>query len=104
MNNYLVDFNDVPWESPAPGIRVKAVVRGGKKLRLVEFTHEFVEPDWCTKAHIGLVLEGELALDIDGIVHKFRAGDGLFIAGGERNRHRHHATPETTRLFLVEEA
>jgi hypothetical protein len=47
MSKAKVDFASLPWEEPATGVRSKAVTRDGKKLRLVEFTSEFVEQDWC---------------------------------------------------------
>jgi quercetin dioxygenase-like cupin family protein len=98
-----VAWGAIPWEAGAPGVRSKTVVRGGKKLRLVEFTSAFVEPDWCTRGHAGLVLEGEMELNVDGRVVRLRAGDALMVPSGEAHRHRHHGTIATTRLFLVEE-
>jgi len=44
-----------------PGARSKFFQQEDKQIRLVEFTDEFVEPDWCEKGHIGYVLEGTLA-------------------------------------------
>jgi len=96
-------FEAIAWEAPAPGLRTKTVVRGGTKLRLVEFGANFVEPDWCTRGHNGLVLEGEMELDVDGRVVRLRAGDALMVPDGQEHRHRHHATIATTRLFVVEE-
>jgi cupin domain len=96
-------WDAIAWETPAPGLRTKTVVRGGKKLRLAEFGEEFVEPDWCTRGHMGLVLEGEMELNVDGRMVRLRAGDAVMIPGGEQHRHRHQATIQTTRLFLVEE-
>ncbi len=96
-------FDAIAWETPAPGVRSKTVVRGRKKLRLVEFSAEFVEPDWCTRGHAGMVLEGEMELDVDGQVVRLRAGDALMVPDGQEHRHRHHATITTTRLFLVED-
>jgi hypothetical protein len=49
MSNYIAEFNTIPWETPARGIRAKSFVCGGKKLRLVEFTQGFIEPHWCIK-------------------------------------------------------
>jgi len=43
MKNYLIDFKNMEWEPPAPGVRYKAYTRGNHKMRLVEFTEEFVE-------------------------------------------------------------
>jgi len=73
-------------------------------FRLVQFGTEFVEPDWCTRGHAGVVLRGAIDLDVAGTAVTFRAGDGIFIPAGERTRHRHRATLETATLFLVEEA
>lgn len=103
INPYGVDFAALPWRSPAPGIRQKSYTQGGTRLRLVEFTDAFVEPDWCRRGHLGYVLEGELAIDFNGTVHTFRAGDALVIPQGEAHRHRHHATLKRAMLFLVEE-
>ena len=96
-------WDAIAWETPAPGLRTKTVVRDAKKLRLVEFGADFVEPDWCARGHVGLVLEGEMELNVDGRVVTLRAGDALMLPGGQEHRHRHHATIKTTRLFLVEE-
>jgi hypothetical protein len=97
-------FDSIAWETPAPGVRTKTVVRGRQKLRLVEFRAEFADPDWCTQGHTGLVLEGEMELNVDGRVVRLAEGDALALPSGEAHRHRHHATIATTRLFLVEEA
>jgi hypothetical protein len=66
MDAKRIDFDALPWESPARGARFKVFRGGGKKVRVVEFTREFVEPDWCEKGHIGFVLKGELEVDFDG--------------------------------------
>ncbi len=103
MKDYIILFDALPWETPAPGVRTKSFDQGEKKLRLVEFTQEFTEQEWCTKAHIGLVLEGEMEVNFNGVIRRYKAGDGLLIPKGEQHRHRHHATIRTTKLFLVEE-
>jgi hypothetical protein len=45
MEQYRVDFDSMSWEIPADGVRFKAYPQSGRKLRLAEFTKEFVEPD-----------------------------------------------------------
>jgi len=65
MEHYKIDFKSMAWETPARGARFKAFEQGGRKLRLVEFSKEFVEPDWCTKGHIGYILEGQIEIDFD---------------------------------------
>lgn len=98
-----VDFAVLPWQVVAPGARFKAVIRQGKKLRLVEFSQEFVEPDWCTKGHVGCVLSGELELEFPDRTERFAAGDGIFIQAGVAEKHRVHVPQESATLLLVEE-
>ncbi|MHC4499416.1 MAG: cupin domain-containing protein [Planctomycetota bacterium] len=62
------------------------MTEGGRKLRLVEFSKEFVEPDWCSRGHIGYVLEGQMEVNFDGKVIVFGPGDGIFIPAGEKHR------------------
>lgn len=60
MDPLSIDFDALPWESTASGARFKAFHSEGKQIRIVEFTRELVEPQWCEKGHVGLVLKGEL--------------------------------------------
>jgi hypothetical protein len=101
--DYQVDFESIPWESPAPGLRFKAYRRDGRSLRLAEFTREFVEPDWCIKGHAGYVLAGEIEVDFHGRKVAFRAGDGLFIPSGSEHRHKARAITDVVTLVLVDE-
>jgi len=103
MKQYKVDFKSTPWETPAVGVRFKVYKQGGKQLRLVEFTDEFVEPDWCTKGHIGYILEGQLEINFNGRVVVFNPGDGLFIPAGEEHKHMGRALTDVVKLILVED-
>ncbi|MHC4798107.1 MAG: phosrestin, partial [Planctomycetota bacterium] len=85
------------------GVRFKTCQQGGKQLRLVEFTRGFVEPDWCTKGHIGYVLEGQLEVDFERDIVVFKTGDGLFIPAGEENKHMAKVLSDVVRIVLVEE-
>lgn len=102
LEHYRLPFESMRWEQPATGMRVKAYEQDGQRLRLVEFTRDFVEPEWCTKGHIGYVLEGEMAVDFHGQVVTFRAGDGLFIPPGDKHGHKARVLTDTARVFLVE--
>ena len=104
MADRRVDFASLDWLTPLPGARFKVFQRGDRKLRLVEFTRGFIEPDWCTKGHIGYVLQGEMDVDFAGDVVRFSAGDGLFIPEGQENRHKATVITDTVRLILVEDA
>jgi len=61
MEPYKIEFDSLPWETPMSGVRFKVFSDGQRQMRLAEFSSEFVEPHWCEKGHIGLVLRGELA-------------------------------------------
>jgi len=103
MKKYKVDFKTMPWETPAPGVRFKFFEQDGRKLRLAEFTKEFVEPDWCTKGHIGYVLDGQMEIDFNGKVIMFGPGDGLFIPVGEKHGHKAKVLTDTLKIILVED-
>jgi len=105
MSGRRIDFDALDWQSPMPGARFKRFADGGRTLRLVEFTEELVEPDWCRKGHVGYVVAGRLTIEFDGESVAYRAGDALFIRAGEADRHMARVAPgETAVLFLVEEA
>ena len=103
MKQYKIDFESMPWESPAVGAKVKAYEQNGRKLRLVEFTREFAEPVWCTKGHIGYILEGQLEINFDGKIVVFGPGDGLLIPPGEKHKHIGRALTDVVKIILVED-
>jgi ethanolamine utilization protein EutQ (cupin superfamily) len=102
MNQYKVSFESIPWEQPAAGVRFKAFEQDGRRLRLAEFTRDFAEADWCTKGHIGYVLDGQMEIDFHGPVVAFRAGDGLFIPAGHEHGHKARVLTESVTVVLVE--
>ena len=104
MKQYRIDFESMAWESPVDGVRFKAYEQDSKKLRLVEFFKEFVEPDWCTKGHIGYILEGQMEIDFDGTKEVFGPGDGIFIPAGQEHKHKGRVLTDIVKAFLVEEA
>jgi len=103
MKKCKVDFDLIPWESPMNGVRFKPYGHGGKRVRLVEFSRDFVELDWCTKGHIGYILEGEMEIDFDGNIVHFASGDGIFIPTGEEYKHIAKVLTDVIRLILVED-
>ena len=88
MKKHLIDFKNMGWESPAPGVREKSHTGNNQRIRLVEFSGEFAEKGWCTEGHAGYVLEGSILIDFNGKPIKFEKGDGLFIPGGEESKHK----------------
>ena len=103
MEQYKIDFESMAWERPVDGVRFKAYEQKGKKLRLVEFAKEFVEPDWCKKGHIGYILEGKMEIDFDGKLIVFGPGDGVFIPEGEKHKHKARVLTDTVKVILVED-
>jgi quercetin dioxygenase-like cupin family protein len=101
MEQYKINFDSMSWQTPADGVKFKAYQQGGRKLRLVEFAKEFVEPDWCTKGHIGYVLEGQMEIDFDGEKVAFGPGDGVFISAGKK--HKAKVLTDVARVILVED-
>ena len=85
---YLIEFDKLPWNTPADGVRFKAFLNGNQQIRLIEFSEGFIEPDWCRKGHAGYVLDGEFAIDYDGKIERYKKEDVLFIPKGEQSRHK----------------
>jgi quercetin dioxygenase-like cupin family protein len=103
MDQHRVLFDGLEWQDGIRGARSKAVRSGTKQLRLVEFTSDFVEPDWCEKGHIGYVIRGELEIDFHGAVVRFPEGSGIFIPPGAATGHKGRSVTPSVLLFLVED-
>jgi hypothetical protein len=88
MDSHLVDFEKLDWNSPAKGVRYKAFVSGNQKLRLIEFSEGFIEPDWCRNGHAGYVLEGAFSIDFSGRIERFGEGEVFFTTKGEGDKHK----------------
>ena len=99
----IINFDAIQWQSTLPGARFKAYREDGKQIRLVEFSSEFVEPDWCEKSHVGFVLEGTLEVDFKGRVLVYPQGSGIFIPQGSATAHKARSITPVVRLVLVED-
>ena len=102
-DHHKIDFNSIPWQTLAHGVRQKVHRQNGKQVRLVEFTDEFMETDWCTKGHIVYILEGQLEVNFNGNTVMFSKGDGLFIPAGEKDRHKGRALTKVVKMLFVED-
>lgn len=100
----VFEFSKLAWEVAAPGARFKAFRQNGKQLRLVEFTNDFIEHDWCENGHIGIVLNGELEVEFKNQVLRYPEGAAILINAGSENGHKARSVTSVVRLFLVEEA
>ena len=88
MDKNLIKFENIEWDKPNPGVRQKIYSDGKKRLRLIQFNDEFIENDWCLKGHIGFVLNGEMRIDFNGTIKKYKKGDGLWIKQGDDSKHK----------------
>jgi quercetin dioxygenase-like cupin family protein len=79
----VVDFEAGRWLELAPGVRMQPLFGEGAMLNLLE-----LEPGAHVPEHdhpheqLGMVLEGELVLRIDGVDHRLPAGHAYRLAGG----------------------
>ena len=104
MMDMLINFEDMGWERPAPGVRQKVHTIGDRRMWLVEFSEGFTEQGWCTRGHVGYVLEGNMSVDFDGRIIDFKTGDRIDIPEGTENRHKAKiAMGERALLLLFEE-
>jgi hypothetical protein len=103
IEQYRVLFDALEWQGTIHGARFKAFRSGTKQLRLVEFTSEFVEQDWCDKGHIGYVIQGVLEIDFHGRLVHYPEGSGIFIPAGLASGHKARSITPTVQLFLVED-
>ncbi|MFC1639489.1 cupin domain-containing protein [Gemmatimonadota bacterium] len=102
LNQYRVDFETVLWQIPMPGVRHKFVNRDNVKLRLVEYAKE-MEPHWCSRGHVGMVLEGRFEIRYDTVTEVYKPGDGVLIPSGEQHRHMGVVLTDTVLCVFVEE-
>ena len=99
---HLVSFGAIAWQSAMAGMRFKEHVRGGRRLRLVEYTPEMA-PHWCERGHLGYVLDGRLEISFSDEVVVLETGDGVDIPSGPEHRHMGRALTEVVRVIFVED-
>lgn len=88
MKKLLINFNAIDWEIPSTGVKQKIYSEGNSRLRLIRFSDDFVEEEWCLKGHQGYVIEGEMEINYSGIKKSYKKGDGLWIESGELEKHK----------------
>lgn len=101
MTQYRVDFDGMPWQSPMRGVRHKILDQEGRRLRLVEYSGE-MEPHWCARGHIGIILSGRFEIRFDHGMSIFEPGDGVHIPSGEQHRHEARTLTGTVTALFVE--
>jgi len=88
MNGHKIVFDSIEWTKTGTGLRDKLFSCGNQCLRLVEFSEGFIEPDWCTRGHAGIVLNGRFMIDYNGKLERYSESDVIFIPSGEADKHK----------------
>ena len=102
MKRYRIDFGSMPWDETVAGVRMKVYRESETQVRLVEFSSEFAESEWCRRGHIGYVLDGRLEVSFPDSQEILEAGDGVLILPGDEHKHKARALTDTATLILVE--
>lgn len=104
-----IPFGVTDWSAlPAtehPGERGVARWRtcqfGALRVRMVEYSPDYLADHWCHKGHVLLCLEGELSTELeDGRVFVLKPGMSYQVADGAE-AHR-SSTSAGARLFVVD--
>lgn len=104
-----IPFGTTDWSSISPtthpGDTGHALWRtqnfGEIRVRMVEYSSDYLADHWCSKGHILLCLTGELHTELDnGSWHVLRPGMSYQVADGAE-AHRSTA-PQGATLFIVD--
>ena len=109
-----MNINDVPfcitdWSTITPTIHPGATGQafwrtleiGNIRVRMVEYTTDYLADHWCSKGHVLMVLEGELTTELDdGRSFILTPGMSYQVADGA-NPHRSR-TEKGAKLFIVD--
>ena len=88
MGGHKIIFDSIDWVAAGVGARYKAFVNGKQRVRLAEFSEGFVEADWCQNGHVCHVLSGSFSVDYNGTLERYTKGDVVFMARGEKDKHK----------------
>jgi hypothetical protein len=105
-----IPFGTTDWSGIAPtehkGETGSATWRtqnfGGIRVRMVEYSADYLADHWCQKGHILLVLDGALETELaDGRRYTLTPGQSYQVADGAEP-HRSRTGPDGARLFIVD--
>lgn len=101
MENCKIDFSSLAWQNSSKGLLYKTYNDGKRQISILEYSHDFVDKEWCQRGHYGYVIEGQGELIFSGIKVQVSAGDGIFLPAGPENKHQFKALSDKVTLFLV---
>ena len=80
-----IAFPSIPLAQGAHPLERKKV-GSHASVALLEFAPGFADPNWCSRAHVFYVLEGELTLELDGSREAVGPGSSCVLDAGTRHR------------------
>jgi quercetin dioxygenase-like cupin family protein len=104
IKTQLIDWNSVePMETRGvPGVNTaKQFVAGSFRIRLAEYSANYMTAEWCDDGHIIHCIEGEITLHFRNENNiKLNAGSSVIINEGDS----HKASTEnlSARLFVID--
>ena len=107
MNN--IDFTSIDWDNVAKTEHVgetgiaywQTLQFNGIRIRIVEYSKNYLADHWCTKGHIVHCLEGEIESELqNGDV--FRLSKGMtYIVSDELSSHRSFSS-NSVKLLIID--
>jgi quercetin dioxygenase-like cupin family protein len=104
-----VPFSTIDWDAVKPidhpgetgTAQWRTVETGNIRVRMVEYSPNYLADHWCSRGHVLLVLAGELTTELkDGRSVVMSAGNSYQVEeGGEAHRSR---TASGALLFIVD--
>jgi quercetin dioxygenase-like cupin family protein len=101
ISKYKADFAGIEWSFPMEGVRDKCVDQGDQRLRLVEYS-QAMPPHWCSRGHLGYVLEGAIEIEYQTATVTYQPGDGIMIPDGSAHSHRARTITDHALVVFVE--
>ena len=100
----VTNWEDLP-SAEQPGetgtARLRTVEIGNLRVRMVEYSANYLADHWCARGHVVLVLEGELMMEIsDGRIVTITAGQSFQVAD-DFDPHRARTTV-AAKVFVVD--
>ena len=92
-------FDQMKWEPGTHPLENKKALSAGSVV-LVKFAPGFADPAWCERSHAIYVVEGAIALELEGRVETFSSGQAAVLDRGTRHRASNPAS-EPAVLFIV---
>jgi quercetin dioxygenase-like cupin family protein len=80
----------------------KSFEAGNIRVRLVEYSPDYLADHWCERGHVIHILEGEMVSELrDGTKTPMSAGMSYFMSNDPANPHR-SSTTSGVKLFIVD--